>query len=146
MGFAPSPAKGEGQDRGNSGVFLMNTYEVQVLDSFDNKTYADGMAAAVYGQYPPLFNVCRKPGEWQTYDIVFLRPVFDKDGKLVRPARMTVIHNGIVVQSYVAADRADGPQGPAAVQGPRGQAPDLPPGPRPPGALPEHLDPGDRGE
>jgi len=98
---APSPAKGEGQDRGNSGVFLMNTYEVQVLDNYENRTYADGMAAAVYGQYPPLFNVCRKPGEWQTYDIVFLRPVFDKEGKVVRPARMTVIHNGIVVQSYV---------------------------------------------
>jgi hypothetical protein len=59
------------------------------------------MAAAVYGQYPPLYNVCRKPGEWQTYDIIFLRPIFDADGKVTRPARMTVVHNGIVVQSYV---------------------------------------------
>lgn len=99
---SPSPAKGTDQDRGNSGVFLMNTYEVQVLDSYENRTYADGMAAAVYGQYPPSFNVCRKPGEWQTYDIIFLRPIFDADGKVVRPSRMTVSHNGIVVQSYVA--------------------------------------------
>jgi len=98
---SPSPAKGEGQDRGNSGVFLMNTYEVQVLDSYENKTYADGMAAAVYGQFPPLFNACRRPGEWQTYDIVFLRPTFVKDGRLDREARITVSHNGIVVQSYV---------------------------------------------
>jgi hypothetical protein len=105
---SPSPAKGRDQDRGNSGVFLMNTYEVQVLDSFENRTYADGMAGAVYGQYPPLFNVCRKPGEWQTFDIIFLRPFFDNDGKVVRPARMTVMHNGIVVQSYVA------PTGPTA--------------------------------
>jgi len=99
--MAPFPAKGEGQDRGNSGVFLMNTYEVQILDSYDNRTYADGMAAAIYGQFPPLFNACRKPGEWQTYDIVFLQPIFDKDGKLDRQARMTVSHNGIIVQSYV---------------------------------------------
>jgi hypothetical protein len=99
--MAPSPAKGEGQDRGNSGVFLMNTYEVQVLDSYESRTYADGMAAAVYGQYPPLYNVCRKPGEWQTYDIFFFRPLFDAAGKVVLPARMSVIHNGIVVQSAV---------------------------------------------
>jgi hypothetical protein len=97
---SPAEVKGDGQNRGNSGVFLMNTYEVQVLDSYNNRTYADGSAAAIYGQYPPMFNVCRKPGEWQTYDIIFLRPVFDKDGKVTQPARMTVIHNGIVVQSY----------------------------------------------
>jgi hypothetical protein len=98
---APAVVKGDGQNRGNSGVFLMNLYEVQVLDTYNNATYADGSAGSVYGQYPPLFNVCRKPGEWQTYDIIFLRPLFDKDGKVTRPARMTVIHNGIVVQSYV---------------------------------------------
>jgi len=98
---SPAEVKGDGQNRGNSGVFLMNTYEVQVLDSYDNRTYADGSAAAIYGQYPPMANVCRRPGEWQTYDIIFLRPVFDKDGKVTRPARMSVIHNGIVVQSYV---------------------------------------------
>ncbi|MCX6574026.1 MAG: DUF1080 domain-containing protein [Candidatus Aminicenantes bacterium] len=95
--MAPSPAKGADQDRGNSGVFLMGLYEVQVLDCFGNRTYADGMTAAIYGQYPPLVNACRAPGEWQTYDIVFHRPRFDKDGKLLAPARMTVFHNGILV-------------------------------------------------
>lgn len=98
---APSVVIGEGQERGNSGVFLMNTYEVQVLDCFDNKTYADGMTASVYGQYPPLVNACRKPGDWQTFDIIFHRPLFDKDGKVLRPARMTVFHNGILVQDNV---------------------------------------------
>jgi hypothetical protein len=95
--MAPSPAKGADQDRGNSGVFLMGLYEVQVLDCFGNTTYADGMTAAIYGQYPPLVNACRAPGEWQTYDIVFHRPRFDQDGKLLTPARMTVFHNGILV-------------------------------------------------
>ena len=94
----PAAATGSGQDRGNSGVFLMDLYEVQVLDSYNSKTYADGMAAAIYGQYPPLVNASRKPGEWQTYDIVFHAPRFDKDGKLVSPARMTVLHNGVLVQ------------------------------------------------
>ena len=95
--MAPSPAKGTGQDRGNSGVFLMDLYEVQVLDCYGNTTYADGMTAAIYGQYPPLVNACRPPGEWQTYDIVFRRPRFDKDGQVLAPARMTVFHNGLLV-------------------------------------------------
>ena len=95
--MAPSPAKGTDQDRGNSGVFLMGLYEVQVLDCYGNKTYADGMTAAIYGQYPPLVNACRPPGEWQTYDIVFRRPRFGKDGQVQTPARMTVFHNGILV-------------------------------------------------
>ena len=94
----PSPAVGSDQDRGNSGVFLMDTYEVQVLDSYDNKTYADGSAGAIYGQYPPLVNACRKPGEWQTYDIVFHAPRFDEKGAVVSPARLTVFHNGVLVQ------------------------------------------------
>ncbi len=94
----PSPAKGSGQDRGNSGVFLMDLYEVQVLDSYDSKTYADGMAGAIYGQYPPLVNASRKPGEWQTYDIIFHAPKFDAKGGLVSPARLTVLHNGVLVQ------------------------------------------------
>ncbi|MGD2295316.1 MAG: DUF1080 domain-containing protein [Candidatus Aminicenantes bacterium] len=98
---APLPVTGEGQGRGNSGVFLMDKYEVQVLDCYENKTYADGMTAAVYGQYPPLVNACRPPGEWQTFDIVFRRPHFDEDGSLIRPARMTVFHNGILVQDNV---------------------------------------------
>jgi hypothetical protein len=98
---APLPAEGEGQERGNSGVFLMNTYEIQVLDCYENTTYADGMTAAVYGQYPPLVNACRPPGEWQSYDIVFHRPHFDVQGKVTEPARMTVFHNGILVQDNV---------------------------------------------
>ncbi len=95
---SPSPAVGDGQDRGNSGVFLMSTYEVQVLDSYNSKTYADGMAGAIYGQYPPLVNASRKPGEWQTYDIVFHAPRFDAAGAVLSPARLTVLHNGILVQ------------------------------------------------
>ncbi len=95
--MAPDPPSGEGQGRGNSGVFLMDTYEVQVLDCYGNQTYADGMTAAIYGQHPPLVNACRKPGEWQTFDIVFRRPRFDKNGKLESAARMTVFHNGILV-------------------------------------------------
>ena len=94
---APAPAKGDGQGRGNSGVFLMNIYEVQVLDCYKNTTYADGVTAAIYGQYPPLVNACRPPEQWQTYDIIFRRPHFDKKGDLISPARMTVFHNGILV-------------------------------------------------
>jgi hypothetical protein len=97
----PAPAKGEGQDRGNSGVFLQGLYETQVLDSYQSKTYADGQAGAIYGQYPPLVNASRAPGQWQTYDIVFHGPRFAKDGKLLRPARETVFHNGVLVQDNV---------------------------------------------
>ncbi len=93
----PTPAKGESQHRGNSGVFLLGRYEVQVLDSFDSATYADGQAAALYGQTPPLVNACRKPGEWQSYDIVFHAPHFAADGSLTAPARATVFHNGVLV-------------------------------------------------
>ncbi|MGE3172613.1 MAG: DUF1080 domain-containing protein [Planctomycetota bacterium] len=94
----PAEPHGDSQHRNNSGVFLMDRYEVQILDSYDNPTYADGQAAALYGQYPPLVNCCRKPGEWQTYDIAFVAPRFAADGSLVSPARVTVWHNGIVVQ------------------------------------------------
>lgn len=97
----PDPPSGEGQGRGNSGVFLMGRYELQVLDSYENITYPDGQAAAVYAQYPPLVNASLPPGRWQTYDIVFRRPHFDENGNLVRPARMTVFHNGVVVQDAV---------------------------------------------
>jgi len=97
----PAPPSGEGQDRGNSGVFLMGLYEVQVLDSYRSRTYADGQAAALYGQFPPLVNASRPPGEWQTYDIVFHRPRFDRQGRLERPATMTVLHNGVLVQDGV---------------------------------------------
>jgi hypothetical protein len=94
----PLPAVGKSQERGNSGVFLMNTYEIQVLDSYENETYADGQAAALYGQCPPLVNACRRPGEWQAYDIVFEAPRFDADGQVTKRARVTVLHNGVVVQ------------------------------------------------
>jgi hypothetical protein len=97
----PSPPKGTDQDRGNSGVFLHGLYEIQVLDSYENKTYADGQAAAVYGQFPPQANASRPPGQWQTYDIVFHGPRFDAAGKLLRPARITAFHNGVLVQDNV---------------------------------------------
>ena len=99
--MSPSPAAGLGQDRGNSGVYLMEQYEVQVLDSYQNRTYADGQAAALYGQFPPLVNASRPPGQWQTYDIVFHGPRFDTTGKLLRPARITLLHNGVLVQDNV---------------------------------------------
>ncbi len=95
---APTPGQGKGQGRGNSGVFLMSKYEVQVLDSHTNVTYADGQAAAVYGQYPPLVNASRPAGDWQAYDIVFRRPRFRPDGSVLQAARMTVFHNGVLVQ------------------------------------------------
>jgi hypothetical protein len=98
---APNPPHGVDQDRGNSGVFLHGLYEIQVLDSYDNPTYADGEAGAVYGQYPPLVNAARKPGEWQTYDIVFHGPRFDADGKLLHKASVTVFYNGVLVQDHV---------------------------------------------
>lgn len=90
---------GNGQDSGNSGVFLMSNYEVQVLNSYDNRTYADGHTAAVYGQQPPLVNACRPPGQWQSYDIIFHRPIF-KDSKVVKPATITMLHNGVLVQDH----------------------------------------------
>ncbi|TFG47881.1 MAG: DUF1080 domain-containing protein [Candidatus Brocadiia bacterium] len=93
----PEVVSGKSQGRGNSGVFLMNKYEVQVLDSYENTTYADGQAAAIYGQKPPIVNVCRPPGQWQSYDIVFHQPVF-KDKKVIKPATVTVLQNGVLVQ------------------------------------------------
>lgn len=96
----PMRIVGSGQDRGNSGVPLMSRYEVQVLDSYENKTYPDGQAGAIYGQYPPMVNASRPPGEWQSYDIIFHRPIF-KNGKVVRPASITVLYNGVVVQDNV---------------------------------------------
>ena len=99
--MAPTPPQGDGQERGNSGVYLMSEYEVQVLDSYNNPTYPDGQAAAVYGQFPPLVNASRPPGVWQSYDIVFHRPRFDTRGNVLRPARLTVLHNGILVQDDV---------------------------------------------
>ena len=96
----PAEIKGESQGRGNSGVFLMGRYEVQVLDGYENPTYADGITASVYGEYPPLVNACRPPGQWQTYDILWTAPRFN-GVDLVSPAYATVIHNGVVVHNHV---------------------------------------------
>jgi hypothetical protein len=101
------PARVTDQNRSNSGVFFMGRYEIQVLDSYTddnyqtNHTYADGQAAAIYGSHPPMVNATRKPGEWQTYDIAFLRPLFDEKGNVVRKARVTVFHNGVCVHNNV---------------------------------------------
>jgi hypothetical protein len=96
---APTEITGDGQKRGNSGVFMMGLYEVQVLDGFDNETYADGITAAIYGQSPPLVNACCKPGEWHIYDIIWKAPRFDGE-TLMSPATITVMHNGVVVQNH----------------------------------------------
>jgi hypothetical protein len=96
----PSRVRDTSQGRGNSGVFLMATYEVQVLDSYDNKTYPDGQCAALYGQEVPLVNACREPGQWQSYDIIFHRPIF-KGKKVVKKATFTVFHNGVLVHDNV---------------------------------------------
>ena len=93
---APTPPKGAGQGRGNSGVLIMNRYEIQVLDSYESATYADGQAASIYGQWPPLVNACRPPGQWQTFDIIFEAPRFE-DGKVTKPAFVTVMHNGVLM-------------------------------------------------
>jgi hypothetical protein len=98
----PALVKGEGQGRGNSGVFFMEQYEVQVLDSYDNRTYSNGQAASVYKQHIPLVNASRAPGEWQTYDIIFNAPRFsEQSGRVAQPASVTVLHNGVVVQNHV---------------------------------------------
>ena len=95
----PSPAVGHGQDRGNSGVFFGGgRYEVQVLDSYGNQTYPDGQAGALYGEFPPLVNACRPPGQWQAYDIVYEAPRFDAKGQVTKRARVTVFQNGVLVQ------------------------------------------------
>jgi hypothetical protein len=102
----PSDITGTGQERGNSGVYLAITpaggYELQVVDSYQNKTYVNGQAGSVYKQYAPLVNAARKPGEWQTYDVVWTAPTFKADGSLATPAYVTAFHNGVLVQNHVA--------------------------------------------
>lgn len=98
---SPSTVKGDGQGRGNSGVYLMGRYEIQVLDSYNNKTYFNGQAGAFYGHNSPLVNACRKPGEWQAYDIIFHTPKQLPDGK-VQPGSFTVLHNGVLIQDNIA--------------------------------------------
>ena len=96
---SPNPPEKSSQDRGNSGVWFMERYEVQILDGHDNPTYADGTVGAIYGSTPPLVNASRAPGEWQSYDIVFERPHFAADGTVLRPAYVTVLLNGVLVQN-----------------------------------------------
>ena len=98
--FATPPPAGDGQGRGNSGVFFFGRYEIQVLDCFNNPTYPDGQATAIYGQTPPLVNASRKPGEWQVYDIIFNGPRFNADGTVAKPAETTILHNGVVTQNH----------------------------------------------
>lgn len=97
----PAVVDGEGQGRGNSGVFLQLRYEVQILDSYQNRTYSNGQAASIYKQHIPLVNACKAPGEWQKYDIIFIAPRFNKDGIRVAPGYLTVIQNGVLVQNHV---------------------------------------------
>lgn len=95
----PAEVKGDGQGRGNSGIFLMGKYELQVLDNYNNKTYVNGQAGSIYKQLPPLVNACKAPGEWQSYDVIFTAPRFYADGRVQSQARITVIHNGVLVQN-----------------------------------------------
>jgi hypothetical protein len=121
----PTPAKGSGQARGNSGVFLMDTYEIQVLDSYENATYPDGQCGAIHGQAAPRVNACRPPGQWQSYDIVFHRPTF-KDGKVDRKARFTVVHNDILIHDNVELQGGTGLKGPDAISDYSPHADELP--------------------
>jgi hypothetical protein len=121
---APAEVKGSGQGRGNSGVYLQGRYEIQVLDSYNNKTYFDGQAGAFYGNSRPLVNPARKPGEWQTYDIIFHAPKPAADGKSIAPGSLTVLYNGVLVQDHVpvkgsttaAAFKDAVPKGPLMLQ------------------------------
>ncbi len=99
----PAEVTGESQGRGNSGVFLQELYEVQVLDSYNNRTYRNGQAGSIYKQYAPLVNVCRKPGEWQSYDIIYTAPTFGSDSTVFStPPRVTVLQNGVLIQNNVS--------------------------------------------
>ncbi len=104
--MVPSEAKGKGQERGNSGVFLMGLYEVQILESSENETYPDGQAGAIYKQHPPLVNASRKQGEWQSFDIIFAAPRFEEKGNVQKPAYITVFHNGVLVQDHAEVEGA----------------------------------------
>ncbi|MEM9826593.1 MAG: DUF1080 domain-containing protein [Planctomycetota bacterium] len=97
---APLPAKGKGQGRGNSGLFFMDTYEIQILDSYENETYYDGQAGAIYKQTPPMINATRPPGQWNTYDVFWSAPKFDDSGNLLKPATITAVHNGVLILNH----------------------------------------------
>jgi hypothetical protein len=111
---SPAEVSGEGQGRGNSGVFLMERYELQVLDSYENRTYSNGQAGSVYKQHIPQVNASRGPGVWQSYDVVFTAPRFASDGAVARPAHMTVLHNGVLVLDHVELEGPTEYIGPAA--------------------------------
>lgn len=124
---APLPAKGKGQGRGNSGIFLMGKYEIQVLDSYQNETYYDGQAGAIYKQTPPAVNATRPPGEWNSYDLFWTAPQFDDDGNLVSPAYITAVHNGVLILNHFELKgdtpfnrppqyKPHGPKGPISIQ------------------------------
>lgn len=98
----PAEVIGESQGRGNSGIFLQGRYELQVLDSYQNRTYRNGQAGSIYKQYAPLVNVCKKPGEWQVYDVIYTAPRFKEDSTVFTPARVTVLQNGVLVQNNVS--------------------------------------------
>ena len=138
---SPNPPNGTGQDRGNTGLFLMGRYELQILDSYKADTYADGQAGAIYGQYPPLFNASRPPGEWQSYDVAFRRPRFDDSGKLLEPARVTLIHNGVVVQDNEEILGQTTWLKWTPYEAHRRRGPDRAARPWPPGQVPQHLAP-----
>ncbi|GIW97689.1 MAG: hypothetical protein KatS3mg111_1022 [Pirellulaceae bacterium] len=99
---APTPPQGSGQGRGNSGLFMMDRYELQILDSYENETYYDGQAGAIYKQTPPMVNAMRKPGEWNSYDVIWTAPRFNEDGSLNSPAYITALHNGVVILNHFA--------------------------------------------
>jgi hypothetical protein len=113
---SPSEVSGEGQGRGNSGVYLQKRYEIQVLDSYQNKTYYHGQAASVYKQHAPLVNASRKPGEWQSYDIVYHAPRFNGQGKLEKAGTVTLLHNGILALDHAVILGVTGPAGPPKYQ------------------------------
>ena len=113
----PANVIGDSQGRGNSGVFLQGVYEVQVLDSYENKTYADGQCSALYGRAVPLVNVCRQPGQWQSYDIIYHRPVFNEKKEVTRKASFTVLQNGVLVQDHVVLEGGTDWRGRHAVSG-----------------------------
>lgn len=97
----PAEAQNEGQNRGNSGIFFQSRYELQILDNFENPTYTNGQAGSIYKQFTPLVNACKKPGEWQYYDVIYIAPRFKKDGSVFSPAQITVLQNGVLVENGV---------------------------------------------
>lgn len=119
---SPSVIEGEGQGRGNSGIFLQSRYELQVLDSYESVTYSNGQAGSIYKQHIPLVNACRKPGEWQTYDVIYTAPKFGESGRVISPAYITVLHNGVLIQNHVAINGGTQYKG-LPVYEPHGKAP-----------------------